>query len=233
LFLAMVFVAARASAGEPIPKLMPLPESPVAPISADDPEAQLGWADFSPDRCACPVEIGTMDAPRRSTFVEALVGGYRSSLGPEIPRFEYMPIVFRYGWRHWEDRGPIARRISFLAELTVDPVTDGFGNFMVGPSVMVRFDACPDRRLCPYLQAGTGFLLNDAYRDQNQRAIGANFEFLQQVEVGLRWKLTDCLAIQSEFGIQHISNAGLAGRNLGVNALGASVGLHWDFGGRR
>ena len=60
--------------------------------------------------------------------------------------------------------------------------------------------------------------------------MGEEFEFLQQVEVGVRWKLTDSLAIESEFGLQHISNAGLAKRNAGVNALGVSVGVQWTSG---
>ena len=89
-----------------------------------------------------------------------------------------------------------------------------------------------DSRITPYLQGGTGFVLTDAYRDPTQRAIGEEFEFLQQVEIGLRWKLTDCIAIESEFGLQHTSNGGLSNRNYGVNALGASIGMRWTFGGR-
>ena len=119
-----------------------------------------------------------------------------------------------------------------LAEWTADPIVGTFGNYMTGASVLARFDACPDKRLCPYLQIGTGFVLTDAFHDPNQRAIGEEFELLQQAEVGVRWKLTERLALQSEFGFQHVSNGGLASRNYGVNALGASIGLHWTFGGR-
>jgi hypothetical protein len=228
LFLALVLATARASADDSIPRLVPMPE-PTTPITAS-PDAGVSVGSPTDDAA---VEVGTMDAPRRSTFAEVVVGNYNSvHVGPVIPNFGYMQTALRYGCRPWEDRGFFARRISFMAELTFDPITDGFGSYLVGPSVMCRFDACPDSRLSPYLQGGTGFVLNDAYRYPFQRAIGENFEFLQQVEVGLRWKLTDNLAIQSEFGLQHTSNGGLAGRNLGVNALGASIGVHWDFGCR-
>ena len=185
----------------------------------------------SPD---CVGEIGTFgESPRRSCFGEALVGYYRSSsIGPRIPNFDYVPIAFRLGYRPWEDRGYIASRISILAAATVDPITASFGNYMTGASLMVRYDVCPDRTVCPYFQGGTGFVLTDAWRDRNQGAIGEEFEFLQQLQVGVRWKLSECLAIEAECGLQHVSNGGLARHNLGANDLGGSIGLRWTFGGR-
>jgi Lipid A 3-O-deacylase (PagL) len=178
-------------------------------------------------------EFGTFEAcPSRPMFAETLVGRYRSTsgIGPKIPQFDYVPVAFRLGCGPADEGGFFRRHASFLAECTVDPVTGSFGNIVTGASVMARFDVCPQQRICPYFQGGTGFVLTDAYRDETQRAIGQEFEFLQQLEVGIRCKLTDSLAIESEFGLQHISNGGLATRNFGVNAIGASIGLRWTFG---
>ena len=227
--IAAMLVAASSFAEEPVPpttepilgdalrQIVPVPSEPAGDVDQSSPPS---------------FEFGTFEEiPTVPWFAEWMVGRYRSeAIGPRIPRFEYVPVAFRLGCGPREDGGFFARHVSFLAELTVDPITETFGNIAIGPSVMVRFDACPNARICPYLQGGTGFVLTDAYRDRDQRAVGQEFEFLQQVEVGLRWKLTGSLAIQSEFGLQHISNAGLAGRNLGANSLGFSVGFQWTFG---
>ncbi len=41
--------------------------------------------------------------------------------------------------------------------------------------------------------------------------------------------ITPDLSLDIEGGLQHISNAGLANRNLGVNAFGGSIGLTYYF----
>jgi Lipid A 3-O-deacylase (PagL) len=183
-------------------------------------------------RCMGTAELGTRDEfLANSYFTEMLAGRYRSTtIGPKIPKFDYVPLAFRIGCSPMEDGSFFVRHFSFLTEWSVDPITGSFGNIATGPSIMFRFDVCPQQRICPYLQAATGFVLTDAYRDQSQRAVGEEFEFLQQLEVGVRWKMNESLAIESEFGLQHISNAGLASRNFGVNAIGVSIGLRWNFG---
>jgi lipid A 3-O-deacylase len=120
-----------------------------------------------------------------------------------------------------------------MIEGLVAPVTHDFGHVLGGPSVLARLDICdPAKTVVPYFQVGTGFVLNDGFKDSNQRAIGQCFEFLQQVEVGVRWKLNSNISVLAEGGWQHISNADLARRNLGANNLGGSIGLRWSFGGR-
>jgi opacity protein-like surface antigen len=238
MFLALAFCVASQSYAGDAPSVggPPTHREPEAlePIPSTTVTAPIGdIASASPEGVA---ELGTMEeySEQSPWFVETLVGRYRSSsgIGPRISDIDYMPIAFRLGCRPCEDGGFFKRRLSVLAEWTVDPVTEGFGSILTGPSVLFRFDACPCRRISPYFQAGTGFVLTDASRDKQQRAIGETFEFLQQLEVGVSWKLTDRLSLQAEYGLHHISNAGLAGRNLGINAIGASVGLHWTFGAK-
>jgi len=48
-------------------------------------------------------------------------------------------------------------------------------------------------------------------------------------EIGLKCFVAPNLSLDVEGGFQHISNAGLARRNHGVNALGAQVGLTYYF----
>jgi hypothetical protein len=63
-----------------------------------------------------------------------------------------------------------------------------------------------------------------------QELIGQEFEFLLRAELGLRCWLTESLSFDVEGGFQHISNAGIAVRNGGINNLGFSVGFTYSFG---
>jgi len=83
----------------------------------------------------------------------------------------------------------------------------------------------PDSKFVPYCQLGVGCILNDAHQDKTQDAVGEMFEFYLHAEVGLKCFLTKDLSLDIEMGMQHISNANLASRNLGVNAFGGSVGF--------
>ncbi len=171
-------------------------------------------------------------------FLETLAGAYySSSIGPGLESygiaktsFDYAPIVARVGCRPFQDWCLWFPRTSVMLEGMVAPVFHGFGSAIGGPSLLMRLDLLPsDSTLVPYLQVGTGLAFNDAYRDQQQRGIGQSTEFLQQAELGVRWKMREGVSLLVEGGVQHISNAGLAARNAGVNALGGNIGLEWKF----
>jgi hypothetical protein len=59
--------------------------------------------------------------------------------------------------------------------------------------------------------------------------VGGNFEFDLEAELGARLLLNDRWSLIVEGAFQHISNADTAARNVGVNALGARVGLGWIY----
>ena len=42
--------------------------------------------------------------------------------------------------------------------------------------------------------------------------------------------VTECVSLDVEAGIQHISNAGLARHNGGINNMGGSVGFTYFYG---
>jgi hypothetical protein len=165
-------------------------------------------------------------------FLELAVGYYRStSLGPTTPDFTYVPFDVRLGCRPWYCGENTWRdRISLLLDLGVAPIITGPGNFLGGPSVLLRYDFCnPCNRLVPYFQLGAGVIFTDANKDDNQRAIGDSVEFLGQAELGLRYRLGERTSIFAEAGYQHISNGGLSDRNSGVNAAGGAIGVQFDL----
>ena len=100
----------------------------------------------------------------------------------------------------------------------------------VGPSLLLRSNWLdPDSPFVPYGQVGAGGVLNDAYRERTQMAIGEAFEFYLHCELGLKYLVAPNLSLDVEGGLQHISNGRLASRNLGVNALGETLGLTYYF----
>ena len=168
-----------------------------------------------------------------STSHQVLLGGYLStSLGPPIATFNYAPLTIRQGWMLTDPVDDLRwpGNWEFLADFTVSAVTSDYGHWFAGPSFFLRYNFVrPGPALVPYSQVGAGFVLNDAYRDKTQDAIGAFFEFYLHVEVGLKYFVSKNLSIDLEGGLQHISNANTAGRNLGVNAAGVQIGFTYYF----
>lgn len=173
--------------------------------------------------------------------LQFLAGFYPSSdLGPGAPfgstldnDFDYAPLSVRLGYRI-NDPSPsggwLRGSAEVLAELMVAPVTNGYADLVIGPSLLLRYNFVqPGARVHPYIQAGAGLVFSDAYEAEGQDAFGQAVEFLLQTQVGLRWLLNESWSVDFEAGFQHISNAGLADRNAGINNFGGSVGLTWYF----
>jgi hypothetical protein len=62
-----------------------------------------------------------------------------------------------------------------------------------------------------------------------QKLIGQSIEFTPQGSVGLRYLLAGNWSFDAEFMFHHISNAGLAERNIGVNGFGGFIGFTYLF----
>lgn len=172
-------------------------------------------------------------------YCQILAGAYFSGRpGPEIPAFNYLPLTVRYGWelggRESETLLGMWRNTDFIVDLTGALIISDYGTVLGGPKFHFRKNfAAPGSEVIPYCQIGFGFILNDAYHDQSQRALGHFFEFTEHAEVGLKWMVAPDLSLDVALAAQHISNAGLANRNLGVNAFGGQIGLTYYFSGGR
>jgi hypothetical protein len=166
------------------------------------------------------------------TSIQVLMGAYFSGpLGPPIPSFNYVPLTVRHGWNLGNPFGRIGPgNWEFLADVTGAAITSSYGNWFAGSSLYLRYNwADPGSPLIPYLQGGAGAVVNDAYRDRAQRAVGQEVEFYLHAELGLKCMIAPNLSLDLEGGLQHISNGGIASRNYGVNAFGGSVGFTYYF----
>ena len=186
-------------------------------------------------------ELGIEDSaghdflPTGSRTLEVLAGYYHG-VGKGVPRYDFVPVVVRFGLITSCGQPDGCRRGNFepLLEISGAPATTGPGSFYAGASFHLRYNFVqPECRLVPYVQIGAGITYNDGFRDPNQRALGNDIEFLLHAQVGARYFIRDNLALNVEAGYIHISNAGLSERNRGINAFGISAGVTYFLGGPR
>ena len=113
-----------------------------------------------------------------------------------------------------------------LGELYGADIFNGRGNYVASGTAWLRYNLVPPRwRFVPYLQLGAGVTFTDA----DQKAFGEVFNFNTDAAVGLRYFITSNCSLNGEYRFQHISNAGLAKHNLGINAQGAALSVSWFF----
>ena len=75
------------------------------------------------------------------------------------------------------------------------------------------------------MQIGAGLTNTDLDR----RIEGQNFNFNLNVGVGTRYFINPNWTVNLEYRFQHISNANLSSRNIGVNAEGFNFGVSYFF----
>ena len=180
----------------------------------------------------------TLNEPRYTEdriSVQAVSGALfsQTALGPDVPTFNYSQTNIRLGWMlNTPDPadGVLAGNWEALIELSANGIFEGSGNVMIGPAALVRYNFVqPDWKVVPYVQAGLGFVYTDAYEDKNQRAIGQAIEFTPQAGAGVRILVSKDWSVDVEGMFHHVSNAGMADRNLGINAVGGLVGATYHF----
>jgi hypothetical protein len=183
--------------------------------------------------CCCPEpELFTHQRMTLQTTV-GYYSYFNSAMWPLNPTFDFLPISLRLGRvlnDPWDCLGPLRGNFELIGEFFTAPVTEGYGCFLMGPSVMLRYNFVqPDCRLIPYIQAAAGIVGTDAYRDRQQNAIGQQVEFLLQSQLGVHYLLSRNWSLDAEGGFIHVSNGGMAGRNAGLNSVGGSIGLTYYF----
>ena len=150
------------------------------------------------------------------------------------PAINYFSEDVRLGWMlstpsdkssNW-----LRGNTEFLLEVFGGEVYQGPGNGLLGGTLLLRYNFVqPAAKLNPYLQIGVGALDNDIYKNHAQGLIGEGFEFNLQAGAGFQYFLTSRVALSIEAGYRHISNAGLAVHNLGLNSFGGLAGVSLFF----
>ena len=151
----------------------------------------------------------------------------------ERPNIDYAPTVVRLGYMVDSPHtgGSFLRgNDEFLFEAIGAGIFQGPGTAFGGLSILYRRNfLAPGARLVPYVTIGGGAVYCDAYHDRVQQALGSNFEFDLQTDVGIRYRISTHLTLDTEVAYRHLSNAHLVERNLGTNGIGGLVGLSYTF----
>ena len=148
------------------------------------------------------------------------------------PNFDYAPIVLRLGYmvNNVYGQGFFRGNDEVMIEGIGAPVFSGPGSGLGGLSLLYRRNfLAPNTTVVPYVTFGAGGVYNDVYHEHPQRIIGAAGEFDLQAAVGLRFRVSTHLTLDTEFSYRHISNADFADRNYGTNGIGGMVGLSYGF----
>lgn len=141
-------------------------------------------------------------------------------------------LAVRMGCMLHSPSGPGCLRgnCELLGELFATGIYEGPGDVLLGATVFLRYNFVqPQAAWVPYFQLGAGGVYNNAYQDSGQRLLGCAVEFNLQASLGLRRMMGENRAFFLEAGYRHISNAGLADRNIGLNSVGAMAGVSWFF----
>jgi lipid A 3-O-deacylase len=105
-------------------------------------------------------------------------------------------------------------------------ITHGSGNYIAGATLWFRYNFVqPGWRLVPFIEAGGGGTTLDIPHKYD----GNDFNFNLDGSVGVRWFVADHWSLNAEYRFQHISNANLWSRNIGVNTSGPAVGISFFF----
>ena len=105
-------------------------------------------------------------------------------------------------------------------------IFEGSGDYIAGATLWLRYNFIQSSaRLVPYTQIGGGFVFTDIDRG----IVGQRFNFNLDVGFGFRYLLSERWALNLEYRYQHISNANLAPKNLGINAHGPMLGISLFF----
>jgi opacity protein-like surface antigen len=164
--------------------------------------------------------------------LQSSTGAYFSIGSGNRPTLNYTSTAYRLGIMLHDPAGDgwLRGNSELLIQVLYGSVFDGPGDYLAGGTILWRYNFVqPDSRWVPYFQLGVGAVFNDIHKDYSQRLIGQEWEFDVEAALGVRYFFNDRWSGNLEGGYRHISNAGLNDRNVGLNSLGATIGLGCHF----
>ena len=179
-----------------------------------------------------PVEPSPFDAGRHELQIGTGVFFSFQTTSAKRPQINDAGGHLRLGWMLSSPSGEGFWRgnTEFLLSTQGSGIFKGPGSVLAGGSLILRKNFVqPGSRWVPYAQLEAGALYNDAFEDRVQRALGQSFEFQLGGGFGLRYLASEKWAAFLETDYRHISNAGLASRNAGTNAVGGFLGVSRFF----
>ena len=148
------------------------------------------------------------------------------------PHFTDVDAAIRLGGMLYtpEGEGCLRGNLELMLEAFGAGLVEGPGTGYAGATLVLRYNFVqPSAHWVPYFQIQAGGVYNDIYRNGEQRVFGRSVEFDLGAGFGLRYLCTDRLGLFVEVDYRHVSNAGLADRNLGLNSAGGFAGVSYFY----
>lgn len=132
------------------------------------------------------------------------------------------------------DFKPITKKIGFNPPSLVQFQLEPFVNWIYGPhanvetgvGLMFKFGLVPDTwKFQPYIKGGSA----PSYSSLNYYEVADGFNFLSSACAGFHYSLTKKTALTAEYRYRHLSNAGRASPNRGVNSQLMLAGIAYSF----
>ncbi len=157
-------------------------------------------------------------------------GSYYANIirGSNRPNLDYAMGYGAAGFMLNEPKGNSILRGNFelLPEIFGAGVFHGPGGYIAGATLWLRYNFVPPGwRFVPYLEGGAG----GTTLDINHKYDGKDFNFNLDAAIGFHYFIQPRCSLNAEYRLQHISNADMWNRNIGVNASGPAVGVSFFF----
>jgi hypothetical protein len=160
-------------------------------------------------------------------------GGLSSTDTPKRPDFGFALGSLRYGWMLNDPSGDglLRGNWEFLLGAFGGPVFEGPGSYHFGADLNLRYNFVqPGATVIPFFQISAGGDYSDVSSDDAvQDYLGTEWNYALGATLGVRWMLSERMAMVTTFDYRHFSNAGSSDRNRGYNGLGGSIGLSWFY----
>jgi len=128
------------------------------------------------------------------------------------------------GGDHWY-HGNFEARLELFGGMQYHPDVDAKG-WLFGLTPHLRYNLATGTRWVPFLDGGAGVTATGIGHPD----LGGTFEFNLQASTGVRYFLSDDLALTGEVRFMHCSCAGIDSPNLGINNVAFMFGVTWFFG---
>ena len=179
------------------------------------------------------ITFGTLVAHPADEWELVLESGYLRNVGHNTDvDYEIIPTQLTLRspvvWTWWEsDAGAklvVRHRVSALFESFIKGPEDYYLGVAAAPSVEYWF---PSERTSLFFSIGGGIgFTNSSGGEQGQ---GQDFTLNWFSQLGLRQKLCENVALLGGLYFLHHSNGGQTDPNPGIDALGLTLGLGWNF----
>lgn len=152
-------------------------------------------------------------------------GGINSS-----SMIQYYAIHPYLGLALWDPASRWFEKYDIRALWMIEPwaayVNDDHGkhktdSFEIGVNALFLRVVFGDRRWRPFLEGGEGAV----YTDLRKQDLGTRLQFTSTIGGGIEWDIRPGMAIGLQARFRHMSNAGMASSNPGINTVYGLIGL--------